>query len=264
MLNILVPVSDASDDGQSGRVRVAIEIARALTARLTVIVEGQFALAGGDWSGPPPCATPQQEAFSPVPEQLADLLDRSAIRWGWIERPGGWREVSHQVGTGWLVAAPPTNAADGIGGAVDIEEALIQHRLAMVTVPPNLRSFEVRGHALVLWDGSREAGHALAAAVPLLRVASRVTLLEIDDGTLATLGCQALDLLAARGIAATLSYVKSDGRGAARIALDEIAARSPDYAVMGAFDPPSWMARLSGEVTGELIRHSPVPLFLKH
>jgi len=264
VLNILVPVSDPSDEGQNGRVQVAIEIARALTARLTVIVEGRFALAGGDWSGPPFCTAPQQETFCPLPEQLADLLDQSAIRWGWIERPGGWREVSQQVGTGWLVAAPPKDTADGIGGAVDIEVALIQHRLAMVTVPPTLRSFEVRGHALVFWDGSREAGHALAAAVPLLRVASRVTLLEIDDGSLATLGCQALDLLAARGVAATLSYVKADGRSAARIALDEIAARGPDYAVMGAFDRPSWMERLSREVTDELIRHSPVPLFLKH
>lgn len=264
MLNILVPVSDPSDDGQNKRVQVAIEIARALTARLTVIVEGQFALAGGDWSGPPSSLTPDEEPFCPLSKHLAELLDRSAVRWGWIERPGGWRDVSRNVGTGWLIGAPPKDIAGRIGGAVDVEEALIQHRLAVVTVPPDLHSFEVRGHALVLWDGSREAGHALAAAVPLLRVASRVTLLEIDDGSLATLGCQALDLLAARGVAATLSYVKADDRSAARIALDEIAARSPDYAVMGGFGRPSWIERLSGEVTGELIRHSPVPLFLKH
>lgn len=264
MLNILVPVSDTADDGQDQRLLMAIDIAGALGAHLTVIVEGQFALAGGDWSGPPSCATPDQQSFCPLSKQITGVLDRSAVRWGWIERPDGWREVSRQVGAGWLLAPAASATPDGIGRSIDVEEALIAHRLAVVTVPPDLRSFEARGHALVLWDGSREAGHALAAAVPLLRIASRVTLLEIDDGSLTTLGCQALDLLAARGVAATLSFVKADGRLAAQVALDEIAARSPDYAVMGGFGGLGWVGRVTGEVTRQLIRHSPVPLFIKH
>ena len=264
MLNILVPISDPGDGQPDGRAAVAVGLAQALGARLTVVVEGQFALAGGDWSGPPVYAGSDSQPGCPLQEDVAATLDRSGVRWGWIERPGGWREVSRHIRTGWLLAIPARAAIDHIGGPADVEDALIEHRLAVMTVPSDLTSFNVNGHALVLWDGSREAVHALAAAVPLLRVASRVTLLEIDDGSLATLGCQALDLLAARGVAATLSYQKADGEQAAAVALAEIAARAPDYAVLGGFGRPGWIERLTGDVTSRLIRQSPVPLFLKH
>jgi len=264
VLNILVPIPDVASDALAGQIAVATDLARVLGARLTLAVEGQFELAGGDWSGPPFLAADRDMSFCPLPKKVAETLDKSAVRWGWIERPGGWRDVSRQVGSAWLLAIPARPADDGTGGITDIEDALIEQRLAVMTVPSELRSFDANGHALVLWDGSREAVHALAAAVPLLRVASRVTLLEIDDGSLATLGCQALDLLAARGVAATLAYVKADGACAAHVALKEIAAREPAYCVLGGFSRPGWMERLTGGVTSRLVRHSPVPLFLKH
>ena len=264
MLNILVPISDPVADANDERIKVAIDLARAIAARLTLVVEGQFALAGGDWLGPTFYTEPNTEPTCPLPREIAETLDRSGVRWAWIERPGGWRDVSRQVGTGWLLAVPAGTDAGQPGGPTDIEEALIEHRLAVMAVPSGLKSFNANGHALVLWDGSRGAVHALAAAVPLLRVASRVTLLEIDDGSLSTLGCQALDLLAARGVAATLSYMKAGKGQAARIALDEIAARAPDYAVLGGFGRPGWTERLAGDMTLRLIEQSPVPLFLKH
>jgi len=264
VLNILVPISDPVGQPRD-EIAIAIDLARALAARLTLIVEGQFALAGGNWAGPASYAGPDDQILSPLPREIAETLNRSAVPWGWIERPGGWREVSRQVGAGWLLAVPAAGGPGITGGPSDIEEALIEHRMAVMAVPARQAAFNANGHALVLWDGSREAVHALAAAVPLLRVAARVTLLEIDDGSLSTLGCQALDLLAARGVAATLSYLKAgEGRDVASIALDEIAARAPDYAVLGGFGRPGWIERLAGDMTIRLIEQSPVPLFLKH
>ena len=265
MLNILVPISDPIGQPLDRGIAIAIDLARALAARLTLIVEGQFALAGGNWAGPGSYAAPADQTLCPLPREIVEALDRRAVQWGWVERPGGWREVSRQVGVGWLLALPASADPGNAGGPSDIEEALIEHRMAVMALPSRQAGFNANGHALVLWDGSREAVHALAAAVPLLRVASRVTLLEIDDGSLSTLGCQALDLLAARGVAATLSYLKaSEGQDVASIALDEITARAPDYAVLGGFGRPGWIERLAGDMTVRLIEQSPVPLFLKH
>ena len=110
MLNILVPISDPIGQPLDRGIAIAIDLARALTARLTLIVEGQFALAGGNWAGPASYAAPDDQTLCPLLREIAETLDRSTVQWGWVERPGGWRDVSRQVGVGWLLALPASSS----------------------------------------------------------------------------------------------------------------------------------------------------------
>ena len=155
MLNILVPISHPVGQPLDGGIAIAIDLARALTARLTLIVEGQFALAGGNWAGPGSYAAPADQTLCPLPREIVEALDRRAVQWGWVERPGGWREVSRQVGVGWLLALPASADPGNAGGPSDIEEALIEHRIAVMALPSRQAWSHSNRHALVLWDGSR-------------------------------------------------------------------------------------------------------------
>jgi hypothetical protein len=260
--SIMVPAG--SSDATQEQILVAIDLAYVLSARLTIIAEREMEMACGDWAEPAPTASGAGEADRLLPPEIRSALDRSVPSWRLIECAHGWRDLAGRADTGSLIVLPARAATDGTGGWIDIGEALIEHHLAVMTVPPGFESFDANGRALVLWDGSHTAFHALATAIPLLRAASAVTLLEIDDGSLKSRGCQVLDLLRARGVSARLEHVKAGGERAVFVALEEIAARTPAYAVLGGFGHARWIEGLVDGVTKRLIDASPVPLLLKH
>lgn len=262
MRNIMVPAG-AGDCAQK-QLLVAIDLARALSARLTIVVERDIEMAAGGWGEPPMVKRSDLRPDGRLPENIRSDLDRLMPSWRLVERADGWRGLAGQAESGTLIVLPARASADEAGGWIAIGEALIEHRLAVVTVPPTCASFDAHGHALVLWDGSHASFHALATSIPLLRVAGAVTLLEIDDGSMKCPGRHVLDLLLARGVSARLDHIKAGGERAVFVALDEIKARVPAYAVLGGFGHARWIERLVGGVTKQLIDASPVPLLLKH
>jgi hypothetical protein len=123
----------------------------------------------------------------------------------------------------------------------EIGMVLVDHGLPVLAVPRAATSLDPAGEVLILWDGSKSVGHALAAALPLLRSAGRVTLLEIDDGSLRRSGGEATALLARHGIAAHLQHDLAFGERAGLLLLEQIAAIGPAYVVMGGFGHARWI-----------------------
>ena len=54
----------------------------------------------------------------------------------------------------------------------------------ILAVPQAAKGFAANGRAIVAWDGSAQADAALRAALPLLKLATHVTVLEIGDGSI--------------------------------------------------------------------------------
>jgi nucleotide-binding universal stress UspA family protein len=146
----------------------------------------------------------------------------------------------------------------------EIGMALVDLRLPVLAVPCATASLDPTGEALILWNGSKSTGHALAAALPLLRNAGRATILEIDDGSLRRAGSEAVALLARHGIAAHLQHDLAFGEKAGLLLLEQIAAIRPAYVVMGGFGHARWIESAIGGVTRRLLAECDVPLFLKH
>lgn len=258
MREVLVPIHD--DVGQQSRLQAAFDLVRASQGRLLCVdlvePEAMAAAAGG--------SLVMEAEVAPL-TTVRDQVDASGLSAQWIEsRDFMLPAISKFAALADLTVMsapradlfPPTYAS--------ISELLVSANTPIVAVPPESPGLCLNGEALICWDGSREAHHAMVAAIPLLRRASAVTILEIDDGSLKLPASQAQTLLAQRNIA---SHVRSDrafGEKAGFLILEQIDLLKANYVVMGGFGHSRLVENIFGGVTERLLHESPVPLFLKH
>ncbi|RZJ45348.1 MAG: universal stress protein, partial [Brevundimonas sp.] len=138
----------------------------------------------------------------------------------------------------FLKASPPID--DVVG------RALLERRLPVLVSRRAARA--PVGAAVIAWDGSPPAGRAVRAALPLLAMASQVTILQCRAG-LDTVAADAdprrlKDYLAVAGIDAGVSVIKGRREGEAILAA--ACTRSADLLVAGAYSRP----RLAEAVLG--------------
>ncbi len=140
-----------------------------------------------------------------------------------------------------------------------------------VMVVPSSGDFPVVGDRVLLcWDGSREAARALADAAPLLRGASHLVVLTMDEGA-ATRNIESIpfeDLATycvAHGIPAP-DHVRRDikGVGVGSTILNAAADYSADLIVMGAYGHSKFREWAMGGATASILRSMTVPIMFSH
>ncbi|MEN4923120.1 universal stress protein [Achromobacter spanius] len=140
-----------------------------------------------------------------------------------------------------------------------------------VLVLPSSGSFPVVGERVMLcWDGSREAARALADAAPLLRAASHLVVLTMDEGA-ATRNVEAIpfeDLVTycvAQGMPAP-DHVRRDikGVGVGSTILNAAADHSADLIVMGAYGHSKFREWAMGGATASILKSMTVPIMFSH
>ena len=140
-----------------------------------------------------------------------------------------------------------------------------------VMVVPSSGDFSVVGDRVLLcWDGSREAARALADAAPLLRGASHVVVLTMDEGA-ATRNVESIpfeDLATycvAHGIPAP-DHVRRDikGVGVGSTILNAAADYSADLIVMGAYGHSKFREWAMGGATASILKSMTVPIMFSH
>jgi nucleotide-binding universal stress UspA family protein len=260
MHEVLVPIHD--DVGQQSRLQVAFDLVRASQGRLLCVdLAEPEAGATGEAGGASLVMEPEVAPLTTVRDQV----EASGLTAQWIEpRDGMLPALSKFAALADLIVMsapradlfPPTYAAIG--------ELLVSANTPIVAVPPESQGICLNGEVLICWDGSREAHHAMVAAIPFLRRASTVTILEIDDGSLKLPASQAQTLLAQRNVASQVRSNLAFGEKAAFLILEQIALLKIDYVVMGGFGHSRLVENIFGGVTERLLHESPVPLFLKH
>jgi nucleotide-binding universal stress UspA family protein len=137
-----------------------------------------------------------------------------------------------------------------------------------ILVVPNAGSFaEVGRHALVTWDGSREAARAIRDALPLLETAERVSLLAIDPLRQGHMheGPHTSALLAylgRHGVRAEEMEIPSGRHRVAGDLLQRAAAIGADLLVMGAYGhSPIWEFVMGG-TTQDLLERAAIPVLM--
>jgi len=252
MRNVVVPLA-ADDEGLAhAELAIAAQLTRTLGGRLTLIHK----LAREDLAGERAMTAAAAElTISRVERQL---VEQAGIQWR-VEGADDVLETACRVARAerGIVVMPSRPE-------IDIAIALVDHGLPVLAVSAAAQPLDPLGEALVLWDGSATAVHALACALPLLREAKRVTLLEIDDGSLGRSASDALPLLADHGIRAHVLRDLAFGEKAGFALLDRIKTLAPAYVVMGGFGHARWLEGLIGGVTRRLLSDCPVPILLKH
>jgi nucleotide-binding universal stress UspA family protein len=135
---------------------------------------------------------------------------------------------------------------------------------AVVAVPEDARGFAAAGVAMVAWDGSEEAMKALQAAVPLLRLANTVNLVEINDGSVEASAEEAAAYLSRHAIRPVVIRPPADLLPVGETILAEAQRECADYIVMGGFGHSRMVEALFGGVTRLILSESPIPVLLAH
>jgi nucleotide-binding universal stress UspA family protein len=145
-------------------------------------------------------------------------------------------------------------------------ETLLMESGRPIVIAPDAVPRDPTGTIVVGWKETREAAHALAAALPLLKKARRVVLLEIAEEHVALreasddLACQ----LAWHGIDAEVEIV-ADESHSAMVQLPQAAVQlRADLLVVGGFGRSPLRECVLGGLTRSLLEHAEFPVFMLH
>ncbi|HWK84781.1 MAG TPA: universal stress protein [Caldimonas sp.] len=169
-----------------------------------------------------------------------------------------------------LVVIGQTDPRAGVEGVpADLPEQALLHSGAPVLIVPWAGEFrEPARRALVAWKGSREAARALRDALPMLRRAEHVKLLELgEDGAAPAQGGDDVEAagrwLASHGVAADTRFEVST-IDVPEMLLSRAADFSADLIVMGGYGHARMREWALGGATRHLLAHMTAPTLMAH
>ncbi|MEA2756193.1 MAG: hypothetical protein QOJ54_2482, partial [Aliidongia sp.] len=136
-------------------------------------------------------------------------------------------------------------------------------------VPHDVGPARFGSNILIAWNGSREAARATADAMPLLRAAQQVTVVQIQ-GAVGDPFASNLDLLAfcahlaRHEIAIETRIEATDGRSVAQALLSLGTEIGADLLVMGAYGHTRLRELVLGGVTREILVGMTMPVLMSH
>jgi len=187
----------------------------------------------------------------------------------WVVARSGLARTLRQLGAWHNLAVLERDMVDAEALTELLGEALLTGRLPTLVLPPQWDRPARFARALVAWDGSLEAVRAIHAALPFLRDAERVILLDGGRHNAAERGAYAprfepFLFLARHHIEADpICADFAPGEAGAGL-LHKCADVRADLLVMGAFGHSRLRERVLGGATRHVLAHAQLPVFLAH
>lgn len=124
-------------------------------------------------------------------------------------------------------------------------------------------------HAMVAWNGSREAVRAVNDALPLLRRAEKVEVLSInpergEESDADIPGADVCLHLARHGVTAEAQQLIASDVDVGNMLLSRAADHGADLIVMGAYGHARWREIVLGGATKQLLKEMTVPVLMSH
>ena len=269
MRSIIVPVSD--DKGLHSRVEAALDIARAASGHITFLYGtpvGQY-VAVDPFGGAYALATELDAAAALAKDReamLRERLDGEDIGWDFVDAAGFSEDVTvrHSRLADIVVdSAPPRTGHDADDAASHIAHLSMTASCPVFAIPPEAKSLDCAGKAVVAWNGSESAGRALRAAVPLLGFAESVQLVTIGAAPEQFPAEAAASYLSRHGIHPEIVERERHGRPET-IMHDLLDQQQAAYLVMGAFGHSRMREAVFGGFTQHFVQNSPVPVLMMH
>jgi nucleotide-binding universal stress UspA family protein len=280
MKSILVPIEDT--ERMSSTLETALRLARRFGSyiegfSLRVRISEFLALDMG--SGVPPLESYQREGLEEAAQ--ARRFFESFMREHGVPRTG---QANSGVSFGWLENAPEGEAFVGNYGRVfdiivvsrpsanaisfhnrTIESALFESGRPILLSPPNPPP-EIATNIMVHWNGSTEQVRATAAAMVLLRQASRVTVLNVagGQGVPGPSAEQFVRHLQINQIEAKRITVGLNGGSTGEAILRAAAAEGCDLLVKGAYTQSRLRQMIFGGATSHILARSELPVLMAH
>lgn len=266
MKNILLLAHD--DLGQEARFQAALDVCRAVGGHLTCLDVAVPMLVADDSFGSVATAALLKDEVKREQLNRAKLearLNHEDVSWTWIESTGQIAPMlrRHSTLADLIVVSRELDDFPLPDMQAVASDVVVRGGKPVLAVPEHHERLDL-SVAVVAWDGSLAAAAALTAAVPLLQLAERVIVLEVDGKSHETPGEDVATYLSRHGIHARVEWVEALEAGVARTILDAAARHEAGYIVMGGFGHSRMREALFGGVTREMMSSSPRPLFLAH
>lgn len=266
MKNILLLVHH--DNGQEARLQAALDVTRACGGHLNCLDVTAMAVMSGDyWSGAGTAMLLEDERAREAVnrEKIEARIADEGVAWTWTDATGDMALCVERASIlSELIVV--NRRLDGFP-IPDMRslaaELILKSGKPILAVPQTADGFRVAGRALVAWNGSAQADAALQAAVPLLRLASHVTIFEVEDGCVNIPAEEAAAYLSRHGVHGLVVREKATAV-AEDLILEAVRQRHIDYVVMGGFGHSRFREALCGGVSRKMLDASPVPLLLAH
>ena len=267
MKTVLLLVHD--DAGQEARLQAALDVTRALEGHLKCLDVSILPVLLDDFysgAGEAMLLADEREREGQNRVRLEARLAQEQLPWDWTDIVGTLGSALKDacaltdliVVNRQLDDFPVPDMREVAGDVV------VRSGKPILAVPEASRGFDVCGRVLVCWDGSACASAALHAAVPLLKLAATVILLEVDEDSRESSVEDAAEYLSRHDIHALVRRRHPLTMKHARVILDEIRHEHVDYVVMGGFSHLRFTEGLFGGVTRTMLSEAPVPVFMAH
>lgn len=264
MKNILVFIH--ADSSQEARLQCALDIVRATGGHLNCLDVTSPPMLADDFVRNYSQSIVIQEAVEREQANRARLEPRlvaEGLPYTWEDAIGGIGErlVDSSALNDLVVVNLKGPKPDPFGG--DIAEQIISRvGRPVLAVPGGVRSIDLFGPAMIAWDGSDVAEAAMRAAQPLLTFASEVELVTVGDhGGLRT-SEDAAAHCDRHGIKLEVVNLPKGDDKTHETLLARAKGSGAGWMVMGAYGHSHIRENLFGGTTRDMLRHSPIPLFL--
>ncbi len=269
MKSVLVQIS--RDSGQEARFQAALDILRAFGGHLTCLqVTPIEAFAALDPYGVSPLVAETvqfiRDSEEAEKQNFETRLTNESLSWDWICETG---DAARLIGDhSWLadlvvVSAPPGERKPRLDPPPASDEVILRSHAPVLIVPEASRGIDCTGPAVIAWNGSPEACAALRAALPMLRLASAVHLVNAGfEHGYDLPPTDAMTYLARHGIANELVELRAGTAPISDSLLDAAQALGASYLVAGAYGHSRLREHLLGGITRGLLLKAKLPLLL--
>jgi nucleotide-binding universal stress UspA family protein len=147
---------------------------------------------------------------------------------------------------------------------ITLESALFESgRPVLIAPPASPRSLGT--HVLIAWNRSTEQARATAFAMPLLRLAERITILTVEGSTVAgPSGVELARSLRMNGIAAEPLTIAPGKVSAGETILNKAAEFGCDLIVKGAYTQSRLRQMIFGGTTRHILANAKLPVLMAH
>jgi nucleotide-binding universal stress UspA family protein len=146
-----------------------------------------------------------------------------------------------------------------------IESALFESGRPVLLSPPSAPR-QIATNVMIHWNGSTEQARTNAFAMPLLKMARRVSVLTVIGGqdVPGPSADQVRKQLRHHGIVAEPVSVELDGRSTGEAVLGAAAAQGCDLLIKGAFTRNRLRQMIFGGATSHIMQHAELPVLMAH
>ena len=264
-----------SDEGHSRRLDVVLDLVRAFDGHLTLLNAVPYETAasadpyGAAFAAMVPVWREEARKLREVTEK--DLANED-VPWDWIDKGGpvSLALLQNSSLADLIVLGERDPTIRGKTPSFTAGELAVTAGCPVLVLPDECERLDFDKPALVAWDGSAEASHALRAAVPLLMRASSVCLVSVrtkksrKKDTLDLPPTRGADYLSRYGIKSEVVEVDEGDEGTAHALRNAADVRDVGLVVMGAYGRTRISEWIFGGVTRAMLSDVGVPLLLKH